>query len=724
MAFLPSQLPLRPAISLAVFGWAFSALASSASDTTATQQSPAPLEEVTIIGDRQASREIAGSGALIDSLQIRDELATDINQLLKTVPGTYIREEDGYGLRPNIGIRGATAERSAKITLMEDGVLIAPAPYAAPEAYYFPTLARMQAVEVLKGASQLRYGPQTTGGVVNLVSTPQPEDAGGRLQFVYGQDHQTDMLASYGAQLGAFGFNLETAQRYNEGFKSIDRSDQDTGYRIEDYVAKLSWQGERHALKLKAQYSDETSDETYLGLTDRDFGADPDRRYGMSAPDQMSNEHKALSVTWDWQLGAELSLATAIYRNEFHRDWFKLSKGGDLVAAANEGDTRAQAVLDGAQDVFGLSYKHNNRRYVSEGIQTNLDWDWGEHTFALGARYHEDEVDRFQPTERFDQINGELIATGVTEPSASNNRIQTAEALSFWATDAWQISDALRLDLALRHERVKSEETRFDDVGRQNIASTRDNDLSIWLPGVAAFYEINDAWSLLAGIHRGFSPLGGSAREWEKPETSINYELGARYDGRVFVEVIGFYSDFSNKGESCSNAYPCSNGATSGTFITGEAVVAGVEVQVGHVFETGQITWPLSVSYTHSMAEARGDTADSRVLDGDTLASVPENSLSLRLGAQVGSRWDSYAVVKYIDEMCVEIGCNRDASSFAETQSFFVVDVGTRYAVTDAISAFIKVENALDKRAIVSRQPDGARPNKPLTAMLGVEWVF
>ena len=39
-------------------------------------------------------------------------------------------------------------------------------------------------------------------------------------------------------------------------------------------------------------------------------------------------------------------------------------------------------------------------------------------------------------------------------------------------------------------------------------------------------------------------------------------------------------------------------------------------------------------------------------------------------------------------------------------------------------SAFVKIENAFDKRAIVSRQPDGARPNKPMTAMLGVEWVF
>ena len=357
MAPVPSYFPLKTATLLVVGGLALPGFADNATEPASLVSESTPLEEVTIIGDRKAAREIAGSGALIDSLQIRDELATDINQLLKTVPGTYIREEDGYGLRPNIGIRGATAERSAKITLMEDGVLIAPAPYAAPEAYYFPTLARMQAVEVLKGASQLRYGPQTTGGVVNLVSTPQPENAGGRLQLVYGQDHQTDMLASYGGRLGAFGFNLETAQRYNEGFKSVDRSDQDTGYQVEDYVVKVSWQGEQHALKLKAQYSDETSDETYLGLTDRDFAEDPDRRYGMSAPDQMSNLHKALSLTWDWQLGAEVALATTVYRNEFHRDWFKLSGGGEWVEAANHGDSDAQAVLDGERDAFGLSYK-------------------------------------------------------------------------------------------------------------------------------------------------------------------------------------------------------------------------------------------------------------------------------------------------------------------------------------------------------------------------------
>jgi Fe(3+) dicitrate transport protein len=106
------------------------------------------LQEVTIIGEKEKS--IPGSGQYINSKNLEKLNQANINNVLRIIPGVNIRDEEGFGLRPNIGLRGTPVNRSAKITLMEDGILIAPAPYADPSAYYFPTFARMQGIAVVK----------------------------------------------------------------------------------------------------------------------------------------------------------------------------------------------------------------------------------------------------------------------------------------------------------------------------------------------------------------------------------------------------------------------------------------------------------------------------------------------------------------------------------------------------------------------------------------------
>jgi len=688
------------------------------------QANSAALEELTIVGTRDDARQLPGTGSVIDAQQIRIEAAGDINKLMKTVPGVYVREEDGYGLRPNIGIRAATSERSGKVTLMEDGVMIAPAPYSNPAAYYFPTTRRMHQVEVLKGAPLLRYGPQTTGGVINLVSTPIPQENGGALNLAYGENAEGDLLAHYGGRAGNFGYLVETAQLRSDGYKDIDRSNNDTGYEIQDYVVKLGWEGERQSVLFKAQYSEETSDETYLGLTDADFNRDSERRYGLSGPDEMDNDHEGYNLVYRLSLTDDVLMTATGYYNEFSRDWFKLSGGSAFIDAANAGDAFAQGVLDGTEDIADLEYKHNNRDYESRGVELNFDFGIGDHQIAVGGRTHHDEMDRFQPVDFYDQIDGELVYTFTERPTGGDNREEDADALSFWVVDSWQVNDALNLNLALRYEDVESERRQYDDPGRDILGSKRSNDSDELLPGASFTYDLNDAWQVLAGVHQGFSPLGGGAVENEDPETSTNWEAGLRYRGTLFVEAVGFYSDFENKTENCSNASPCSNGATSGSFDTGEAEIYGLEFQLGGSFDLGGLVMPLDVMYTYTQAEVSKDNPEEGFEDGDQLASVPENTFSLRVGLESDIGWNNYAVARYTDEMCVDIGCNDGGSRFDRTDDLFVVDYISRYAYSDSATFFLKVENLFDEDAIVSRQPDGARPNKPRTALVGVEWAF
>lgn len=267
---------LKPAILAVAIATQFSSMAVHAEEET--QNNDSYEERMLILGGNHKLRKETGSATLIDEIELDKFAFDDINRILYSVPGVNIREEDGFGLRPNIGIRGTTPERSKKINITEDGVLIGPAPYSAPSAYYFPMMAKMTAIEVFKGPAAIKYGPNTVAGTLNMATRAVPDSSEGMLDLSLGTDGYTKIHTHYGNTNGNFGYLVEAMNIQSDGFKDLDGGG-DTGFDKNDVMVKLRYDLDSKSFdqvfEIKLAYSDEVSDETYLGLTDADFEQTP-----------------------------------------------------------------------------------------------------------------------------------------------------------------------------------------------------------------------------------------------------------------------------------------------------------------------------------------------------------------------------------------------------------------------------------------------------------------
>ncbi len=709
---------------------------ATASVSSVQAQEPrgaAVLETVTIIGTREDARRIAGSSAVITAEDIARFQDTDIQRILSQVPGVYFREEEGFGLRPNISIRGSYGDRSSKITLMEDGVLIAPAPYTASSAYYFPTTGRIAGVEVLKGASAIENGPYTIGGAVNLLSTPIPEGSAGSVVAEGGEDSTYRLHANYGSSGEHWGYLVEGHTWGSDGFSSIDNADNDTGFEKNDLLAKVRYRTGTDArffqqVEMKLQYSDEDSDQTYVGLTEADFAGDPNRRYGMSRVDNMDNEHKSLNLSHLIELSETMRLTTTAYYNEFTRDWYKVDKIdgediADVLVCANGGDCDgltsnygsydtafAQSVLDG-QAFSDVALKHNNRDYESKGVQTRLAWTVDtaglEHDLQVGARYHEDYEARQQPVDQF--LQGDDGSFELAELGTASRSKRDSDAWSGYVTDLITVG-----------EWTFKPGVRYEDYTINGV----DHNETLW--GFGSTWQATEGLQLLAGIYEGHSP---SASADADPETATNYEAGFRLTaGGFYGEVIGFLSDYDNIIGICTNSggagtEPCEVGDTENG---GEAEIKGIEAQASYAFAVGGSQIPLSLVYTYTDAEFNssfvGSSVWGEVSEGDELPNLPEHQLFLTAGLVMSNGFGADLRYRYFDDTCATAACE----DFEEIDAYYAIDISAYYDLNDATRFFVTVDNLTDEDGdIIAREPKaGARGQQPRTMMAGVSFNF
>ena len=695
-----------------------------------------------IVGSKFKAKNKAGSTYFISPKELKTFNYDDVSRILRTVPGISIQEEEGFGLRPNIGMRGTSPDRSSKITLMEDGVLIAPAPYAAPAAYYFPTVNRMQSFEILKGGSQIQYGPYTTGGAINMVSTQIPNRFKARVVASIGSFNTKKTYVNIGDERENFGYVLEYNNRNSDGFKKIDNSSKNTGFQGNDYVAKFRINTDADAkvfqsLTAKVQFSEDFANETYLGLTEDDYNNSPYRRYAGSNEDYIDTEHKQIMLTHFIKPSQNFNITTKAYKNDFARNWYKLdalrlgtTKVGINSILTNPTTYNAEYLaLTGTDDTAdnALLVKANNRMYEAKGIQSVANYNFGtgalKHDLDFGFRYHEDFEDRFQWVDGYAMRNGVMNRTSNGTPGTDENRITKAEAIA--AHVLYTITyDKFTFSPGIRYENINLESINYgsNDISRAGTSVVKANNRSdVWIPGMGILYKINEDYNVFTSIHKGFSPPG--AKVGEDAENSINSELGFRFRKNAFYgELIGYYNDFSNL-QGADNMSGGGTG-TGDLFNAGAAIVKGIEILATYEIlnnpERG-FKLPLSFSYTLTDTKLNSDFNSpiwGNVTRGDEIPYIAKNQFALTAAFET-EKFNLAISGKYVDAFRTVAGTGAIPSQ-NKVNSNFIVDFSAKYHLSQKVSLMSNIINLMDREYAVSRVPAGLRPGMPFSINFGI----
>ena len=700
-----------------------------------------------ILGSKFKARNRTGSAYYISPEEIRRLGYTDINRMLKAVPGVNMYEEDGFGLRPNISLRGTKAERSERISIMEDGVLAAPALYSAPAAYYFPNVARMEAIEVLKGSSQVQYGPFTTGGAINLVSTPIPNSFSGKANISYGSKNTFKSHTSVGSSWKHFGYMVEYLRYQSDGFKKYE-DHAAKGFKRNDIIAKIRVKtdhvkGVNHALELKFGYADENSDETYVGLSADDFKKTPFLRYAGSQMDKLKTDHRQWVATYLLTFSNKLKITTNAYYNYFHRNWYKLN---DVRAGITSKEKRSIAdvlvdpetniryfdILTGKTDreEEALLVRANNRTYRSRGIQTRAEYRFNLNEFffdlEFGFRYHADEEDRFQWDDSYSMKNKKMVLFMEGIHGTNANRVTSANALAGYLLaklryDAWTVTAGLRYEDV---DLLKKDYTKEDLARSGKVRIETPNHARVLIPGVGLHYQLMPAASVFFGIHKGFAPP--SAELYQKPESSVNMELGTRVAiGNFRAELIGFYNNYSNM---LGSDLAASGGAgTLEQFNVGEARVKGAEflVQYQPLPKNCNVRLPLQVSYTYTDTEIRNSFEShswGNVARGDEIPYIFKHALNMQLGieckwfyANIGARYNS------------DMRTSPGQGTIAEREKVpanLIFDASLNVFVNKYLTVRLNAINLTNRVYLTSRHPAGLRAGHPFGIYAGANVQF
>lgn len=718
----------RLVVSLSGFGRTTLDVATAPDEISITLAPAAVSEAVTVRATRLAGvpdelRRLPGSIEVLDAETLAAAHVFTVNEALRKISGIHVRDEEGFGLRPNIGIRGLNPTRSTKVLLLEDGVPLTFAPYGDNATYYHPPIERVESIEVLKGAGQIAYGPSTVGGVINYVTPTPPQGRGGFATLEAGNRSFVNGHGTAGATFGRVGLLGSYMSRQGDGARDHTFS------RLHDVTGKVVVSvSPSQVMTIRGSRYAEDSQVTYSGLRLDEYTANP--RQNPFVNDRFNAARTGTSATHALVMSSAAVLSTNVYASWFSRDWWRQSSN----SAQRPNDAGDPACGSMANLLSTCGNEGRLRSYTSVGLEPRLRLSHAlfglRQETDLGVRVHVEQQDRRQengdtPVSR----SGRLV----------ENNARNAEAYAGFIQHRVLLRD-LSITPGVRVERVHF--SRLNRLGADGAGLSGETSMTQIVPGLGVAYGQGSRYTVFGGVHRGFAPPRvediisntGGVIELD-PELSWNYEAGmrTRLHPGVSVDATFFRMDYENQLVPASlaggvGAVLTNGGQTEhqGMEVTARIDSAPLRRTAHNLYARTAYTWLPVARFTGTRFSNVAGAGGVNV-SGNRLPYAPSRTLTAAIGYGHANGLDLMLEAQHLGEQFGD-----DLNTVAATAdgqrgllpAMTLWNASLNYRLSRLpVTLFGTVKNLSDVTAIVDRTR-GILPSAPRLVQCGVRVTF
>jgi len=694
-----NRAPLALALGLALSAVAGQALAAA---DAAAEADAVVLPRIEVVGQfEEHAILIPGSVDVVTAEQIDQIQPRSTEDVLRRVPGIFIKREEESAVVTNIGVRGLSAGDYQTLVL-EDGVPIQPGIFVGNSRYYNPRIQRMEGVEVLKGAASLRYGPNTIGGVINFL-TRTPEDGASVSARIGSWDtYEGSVELGASSASGDARFGLIATRAESDGFM-------DKGHDMTDVMLKAGMAlSDYQTIGFKLAHYKNNANISYRGIFPDAYAAGA--RFNPAPDDFFLTGRTSFDVNHHWAFNDNARLETLFYASQMHRDYWRFTTvSGAPTTTSPEGYTVWN---------YGNNVNGNNREFTRLGLDTRLTLAHD----ALGVASEAEIGLRLMQEDMKDvtvlAVRGRPRTPDAGRGGISQDRLDSGDSLALFAQNRFDFSERLSLTAGLRVESY--EQTRRDR--RSTAPADRFRNTEV-MPGLGATFVVNPSAQVFGSVYRAFAPplVGSVLGAGDTPteaEKSVNIEFGVRGShGAWDYSATAFQMDFSNQVDPGVSGIRAPNEGSA----LHRGLEAGLGYEIGHGFRLeGNYTWIPTAEFRE---DRPGDA-----LEGNRVPYSPERMANLSLAYQAGPL-QAALLFNHVSEQFGD-GMNRREFTTGSTgtwgglvPSYSTTDLTASYAVSEQFSVSGAVKNLTDERYVAGlRQGLYVGPERSFE--LGLRYTF